>query len=1099
MPDSRATLQFLKQTPDTGSLNLSSVRFPMLSLAVAYTVFVIYGSLVPLNFTYHSWREASEAFKNIPYLELGIGSRADWVANILLFMPLAFMWLGTLWHSKSVAWRIVATLFVLLACTSLAVAIEFTQIFFPPRTVSQNDIIAETIGTALGIALWLVIGMRLVRVVRTLCQGGTNARHAALIVYAWAYLVLSFFPYDFLLSYGEWQAHLASDNVGWLFAPICGGGCAWQLIPEIIATAPLGILGAIALSPNRRVPLLLAAAGGMILGVLIEGLQLLIADSISQGASIGSRAAGMMLGVWLVQSAPDIDWLRVRQFTRRMLVLCVLPYLAMIAWLNHWFSDRWLGLSEGLARFGGINFLPFYYHYYTTETKALVSLMYQVGLYLPSGAAVWLWRWAGQPGKPGRSLLWSAFTAGILASVIEAGKLFIAGQHPDPTNIFIAAAAAMAAYQLLQILFGTTPGQTGVPAQPALESTTIARRPHWMNIIVGAAALCMAMAAAVTSPLGAAWVLLPLLVYAMLLWWRPDFWLVWILGWLPLLDLTPWTGRLYWTEYDTLLLATIGVGYVRLGPHMQHTLRKPAKLLLGLFALSSAISLGIGLWPLGALDLNSFSSYTSSYNALRVAKSLLFALAFIPLLAYEWDEPKRAARHLAFGMTLGLAAEVLYVLWERVTFPGLLNFESGYRITGTFPTMHIGGAYIEGYLVTALPFVALWAWQQRHLVITLLAGGLYGLGAYSVMVTYSRGGQAAFAWETLIILFGLVHFAQFDRARRFLVMATVILFVGVAAAIAWPVFSGKFSQSRVATIEPDLATRTNHWADALHIFQTHNSPVFGVGLGTFPSAYFWNSNESSRPSTYEFVTQNGNTFLRLGSGESLYFEQPVSIVPEQKYTISMDLRSNVSNAELTVPVCEKAILYSYTCAWTALQVKPPPNQWAHYETEIQTRNFGPPGSLFPRPVKLSFFNGHAGTLVDVDNVTLRDAAGKNLVRNGDFSEGMHHWFFSTDSHLAWHTKNLYLHVLFDQGWFGLVCFMMLILYTLLRLLLRAWGNEPATLALFASLTAFLIVGLVDTMIDETRLGFLLFVLLIAGLMADGSSTLRGNTQTGRLA
>jgi hypothetical protein len=32
-------------------------------------------------------------------------------------------------------------------------------------------------------------------------------------------------------------------------------------------------------------------------------------------------------------------------------------------------------------------------------------------------------------------------------------------------------------------------------------------------------------------------------------------------------------------------------------------------------------------------------------------------------------------------------------------------------------------------------------------------------------------------------------------------------------------------------------------------------------------------------------------------------------------------------------------------------------------------------------------------------------SGKDLVRNGDFSDGMHRWFFSTDSHLAWHAKN----------------------------------------------------------------------------------------------
>lgn len=1099
MPDLHANPKHLKQKPDAGSLDISSARFSILALAVAYTLFVIYGSLVPLNFQHHSWQEASEAFKNIRYLNLGIGSRADWVANILLYVPLAFVWLGTLWHSKSVAGRTVATLFVLLACTSLSVAIEFTQIFFPPRTVSLNDIIAEIIGTALGIALWPLIGIRLVHLVRTIFQGGTNARYSALIAYALAYVALSLFPYDFLLSHGEWQAHLASETVGWLFAPSCGGGCVWKLIPEIIATAPLGMLGALALGPIQRVPLLLVAAAGMLFGVLIEGLQLMIASGISQGASIGSRAVGSMLGVWLAQSAHGVDWRWVRRFTRGMLVLGTLPYLAMLAWLNHWFSGRWLGLSEGLGRLGDLHFLPFYYHYYTSEAVALVSLLFQAGLYLPIGAGVWLWGWAGQSGKPERSLVWPAITAGILASVIEAGKLFITGQHPDPTNILIAAAAAMAANQLLHLLLAVTPSQTAVPTQLTLEPSPVARRPHWARMIIGAAALCTAIAAAVTSPLGAAWVLPLLLAYATLLWWRPDLWLVWILALLPLLDLTPWTGRLYWTEYDTLLLATIGVGYLRLSSRAHPALRKPARLLLALFALSAAISLGIGLWPLGALDHNAFASYTSSYNALRVAKGLLFALAFIPLLAREWDEPARAARRLAFGMTLGLAAEVLYVLWERVTFSGLFNFETGYRITGSFPGMHIGGAYIEGYLVTALPFVALWAWQQRHMGVTVLAAGLYGLGAYSVMVTFSRGGQAAFALVTLIILFGFVRLALHDRASRFLEVGAVILIAGVAVAVSWPVFSGKYSQSRLATTEQDIVTRTDHWADALHILRMRNASVFGVGLGTFPSAYFWDSSEFSRPSTYAFVTQNGNTFLQLGSGETLYFEQPVAVIPELQYTLSMDLRSSVNNAELTVPICEKGLLYSFTCAWTTLQIKAPPGQWEHYESDIQTKNFGPPNSLFPRPVKLSIFNGNAGTLVDVDNVALRDSSGSNLVRNGDFSEGMHHWFFSTDSHLPWHVKNLYIHVLFEQGWLGLICFMTLITYTLVRLILRAWGNEPANLALITSLTAFLVLGLVDSLIDETRLGFLFYLLLIAGLMADGRSARCGNSQTGCLA
>lgn len=1080
----------LKQHPNTNPVDISSARLSLLAMAATYTLFVIYGSLVPLHYQHHSWQEAFETFSNIRYLNLGVGSRADWVANILLFVPLAFLWLGTLWHSKNIVWRVVATLSVLLACSGLSLAIEFTQIFFPPRTVSLNDIFAEIAGATLGVTLWPIVGIRLVSLVRAILQGGVNARYAALIAYALAYAALSLFPYDFLLTHGEWQEHLASGKSGWLFAPNCGSGCVWKLIPEALAVAPLGMLGALAFMPLRRVPLLLAAVIGTLLGVLIEGLQLTIASGISQGASIGSRAAGAVLGVWLVTSLWNIDLRRARQFARVMLALGIIPYLAVLTWLNHWFSGHWLSLSEGLARLGDLHFLPFYYHYYTSEAVALVSLLFQAGLYLPIGTGMWLWHWAGRSEKSScNDYTWIAITTGVLASAIEAGKLFIASQHPDPTNVLIAVATAIVAYQLLHLLLAVTPSQITMPSKMAFEPTTTVQRPHWIRMIIGAVALCLALVAAVTSPLGAIRVLPLLLFYAVLLWWRPGTWLVWVLALLPLLDLTPWTGRLYWTEYDTLLLMTVGVGYLRLRSTSTTlpALRPPAKLLLTLFGLSAAISLVIGVLPLGTLDINAFASYTSSYNALRAGKGLLFALAVIPLLAQEWEEPERAARRLAFGMSLGLAAEVLYVLWERVTFSGLFNFETDYRITGSFPGMHIGGAYIEGYLVTALPFVVLWAWQQRHMGITMLAAGLYGLGAYSVMVTFSRGGQAAFALATFIILFGFARLALRESARRFVRVGAIILIAMVAVTVARPVLSGKFSQSRLATIKQDLLTRTAHWADALHIFQTRNAQVFGVGFGTFPSAYFWGSEESSRPSTYAFITQKGNTFLRLGSGETLYFEQPVGVLPNQQYTLSMDLRSNANNAVLTVPVCEKALLYSFTCAWTSIQIKAPPGQWKHYESDLQTKNFGPPNSLFPRPVKLSMFNGRANTLVEIDNVSLHDSTGINLVRNGDFSEGMHHWFFSTDSHLPWHIKNLYIHVLFEQGWFGFICFMGLIAHALVKWLQRAWDNDPLSLTIFTSLMAFLIVGVVDSLIDETRLGFLFYLLLIAGLVADKHS------------
>ena len=65
---------------------------------------------------------------------------------------------------------------------------------------------------------------------------------AGLVGYVLAYLFLSLFPYDFLLSAEEWRAHLTSDKAGWLFAGNCGLGCWAKTVSEILAAIPIGLL-----------------------------------------------------------------------------------------------------------------------------------------------------------------------------------------------------------------------------------------------------------------------------------------------------------------------------------------------------------------------------------------------------------------------------------------------------------------------------------------------------------------------------------------------------------------------------------------------------------------------------------------------------------------------------------------------------------------------------------------------------------------------------------------------------------------------------------------------------------------------------------------
>ena len=70
-----------------------------ITLSLCYLAFVIYGSLIPFQFRSLPIEEAINRFRHLPYLNLGIQSRADFVANILLFIPLSFFLMGV-WRAR---------------------------------------------------------------------------------------------------------------------------------------------------------------------------------------------------------------------------------------------------------------------------------------------------------------------------------------------------------------------------------------------------------------------------------------------------------------------------------------------------------------------------------------------------------------------------------------------------------------------------------------------------------------------------------------------------------------------------------------------------------------------------------------------------------------------------------------------------------------------------------------------------------------------------------------------------------------------------------------------------------------------------------------
>lgn len=409
---------------------------------------IIYGSLLPFEFTPRfSLAEAWEHFLNTPYYQIGSGSRADWVANLLIYIPPAFFLGGSPSLRQPQGRSLLGALLALLLCGMVAVGVEFTQLYFPPRTVSLNDLFAEFIGILLGIFFWYLFGPRLYAHWRTVSAGGRPAVRAALIFYLLAYLSISLFPYDFIVSSAELSAKLNGDSIGiWLAGIGCGPGlrCLVKQFVEILITVPLGLLFAWLWGIDKPTTLRRVVFTGFIIGSGIELIQLFEVSGISQGISVVNRTVGMGLGCWLQQRLKKQP-LRIAPAVIKFSLVLLLPlYLLLLVRLNGWSGQSWLSWGEARQQLASLSWLPFYYHYFSNETNAMASLVLVACSYAPLGLGVWLWR--GRPGRADHRFL-PALLAGGCALLIEAGKLFLS-LRPDPTNVLIAGCSAALVYSV---------------------------------------------------------------------------------------------------------------------------------------------------------------------------------------------------------------------------------------------------------------------------------------------------------------------------------------------------------------------------------------------------------------------------------------------------------------------------------------------------------------------------------------------------------------------------------------------------------------------------------------------------------------------------
>lgn len=367
------------------------------------------------------------------------------------------------------------------------------------------------------------------------------------------------------------------------------------------------------------------------------------------------------------------------------------------------------------------------------------------------------------------------------------------------------------------------------------------------------------------------------------------------------------------------------------------------------------------------------------------------------------------------------------------------------------------------------------------------AGWFACLGGVAV-VAWSWGGEIAFErallpLSLLALLWPLCQGGEFGRLMqqlswraRGLAMGSLLLVASVIAALG----GGAYLADRLSRAEDDFGARLIHWSRTLSALEAEGGWTFGAGAGRFVAVFASDLPADEQIGEYRAI---GGTqpHLRLkagrhvlGHGELLRLTQRLDEAPAG---LVLELKArNAEDVRLHVEVCEKHLLYSDACVGREHTLKAQADGWRAHRIEL-----GGHGEVRNRP-QFAIAIANRGGEAALTALSLRGADGRELLKNGDFRDGLERWLATSERHhLPWHAKNIGLHLLYEQGLVGLLLGASLFALALGRLMLGSASDHPLAPAMAGALIAFLCVGLFDSLLDAPRVAFVFYSLLLLSL------------------
>jgi len=416
-----------------------------LAAAIAYLVFVFYGSYVPLQFHPHSLAEAWTMFTRPHAMRPSYSARADWAVNFLLLAPVPFLWLSALGPGGSARTRrALAAILAWVASVPVSVAAEFGQAFFPPRDPSLRDVAAQLVGSFAGAVAWWMYGARTSAGVDRWKHTHGALRLAEWIL--WPYLaVLAYFsllPFDFTASpgtlYHKWR--LGRIIVTPFAQRLPMAHEVYAIVTGIVLWVPVAALAV--LSGRKRSfeiwVLTLFAAGAL------ECLQVLVVSRVCDVTDILLAGCGAAVGVGIgnllrrhagvtESEAPAHP----RTWRREAAAFAAVWLFVLAVYEWYPFDFHW-SASFLRGRLLPLRPPPFTFYFLASPVLAIAQAMQKALFFAPLGAALAVLSARFDGTRRWNALvLVSVLAFALVGLVLELGQALLPGRYPDLTDVMI--------------------------------------------------------------------------------------------------------------------------------------------------------------------------------------------------------------------------------------------------------------------------------------------------------------------------------------------------------------------------------------------------------------------------------------------------------------------------------------------------------------------------------------------------------------------------------------------------------------------------------------------------------------------------------------